>query len=132
MVVYTAFLVIHVAIILLLIAVILLQKSSDDGVNDMSSSPLGRQKFVSGGSSKIFLTRFTAVLAALFMINCLVLSNLSSRSASKSITEEIIKQVSSDEIEVPNIVNMTDLGDNNEDLNNSKEKTVTKNGKKTK
>merc|ERR1712115_108473 len=37
------------------------------------------------------MTKFTAILAAIFIINCLVLANISSRSSKEDIADKISK-----------------------------------------
>lgn len=67
------FLFIHVVIALLLIAIILLQKTGVDSISGLGGSNMS---IISARAANSFLVRTTAVLAAAFMINSLVLANL--------------------------------------------------------
>jgi preprotein translocase subunit SecG len=68
---------IHIIIAVLLIIVILMQRSGSDGVSGLSGS--NNMGVVSAKAASNFLTRSTVVLAALFLINAIILANLSSR-----------------------------------------------------
>jgi len=78
--------VVHMIIGILLIIIILLQSGSD-GLKGLGSS--GTDNVISPTASANFMTKFTAVLAVLFIVNCLVLANLSSRSWRVSIADKI-------------------------------------------
>jgi preprotein translocase subunit SecG len=73
-------LIVHVVVSLLLLVSILLQKTSADSIANLAGSSNG---FVSAQGAANFLTRATIVLAALFMINCLVLGNLFHKKTAK-------------------------------------------------
>lgn len=72
----------------LLVAVILLQKTNVDGIANLASNSQG---IVSSKASANFLTRATTILAIIFMLNSLVLANLSSRKT-KSLNDTITTQ----------------------------------------
>lgn len=82
-------LVVQVVLGILLIAVILMQRSSSDGL-------LGSGGGVGGGivtakSAANFFVKATIVLAICFMINSIILANLSSRNGNKD--AGLIKQI---------------------------------------
>ncbi len=70
-------LVVHIIVAILLIAVILLQKSSTDGLGSLGGG--SNTGFVTARTAARFLTRTTMFLAGLFIINSLVLANLSTK-----------------------------------------------------
>ena len=78
--------IIHIIIGVLLVITVLLQSGSDE-LKGLGSS-MG-DNVISPTASANFMTRFTAILATLFIINCLVLSNISSRSSKDNIAEKI-------------------------------------------
>ena len=78
--------IIHIIIGILLIITVLLQSGSDE-LKGLGSSI--SDNVISPTASANFMTKFTAILAALFIINCLVLSNISSRSSKDNIAEKI-------------------------------------------
>jgi len=89
-----------------LIGVVLLQRSESDGFGLGSGNG---SNFMSGRASANLLTRTTAVLAALFIINSLVLSIVASRQGHESIVDTVNKQ----EQGVPSPVSKTDPALNN-------------------
>tara|TARA_B100001179_G_C18381394_1_gene313499 strand:+ start:63 stop:569 length:507 start_codon:yes stop_codon:yes gene_type:complete len=82
------FLIIHVVIALALCAIVLLQRSDTDGFGLGSGSG---SNFMSGRQSANFMTRATAVLAALFMLNSLWLSMLAADQHDVSLVDRIQK-----------------------------------------
>ncbi|MCC8417835.1 MAG: preprotein translocase subunit SecG [Rickettsia endosymbiont of Bryobia graminum] len=68
---------VHVVIAILLIIVILMQKTGSDGLSGIGGNNMGG--VVAGRTVANFLTKTTVVLAACFIINAIVLANLSSR-----------------------------------------------------
>lgn len=72
---------IHIVIAVLLIIVILLQRTGNDGLSGIGGGG-GNVGVVAGRTVVNFLTRTTVVLATLFVINAIILANLSSRSNS--------------------------------------------------
>ena len=81
--------VIQIIIGIVLVITILLQSGSDELKGLGGSS--GVDNVMSPTTSANFMTKFTAVLAALFMINCLVLANISSKSSKEDIADKISK-----------------------------------------
>jgi len=87
----TILLVIHIFIALALIGIILIQRSNNDGLGLSSGS--SNNSFMSGRSQANLLTRVTAILAAIFMANCLLLAWLASHSAGDgSIINKVIEE----------------------------------------
>lgn len=71
----TVLLVIHLMLALALVAIILVQRTSTDGLGGIGGGS-SNANFLSGRASANLLTRTTAILAALFMLNSLVLGVL--------------------------------------------------------
>lgn len=78
---------IHIIITLCLIGSILLQRTNSDGLQGISSSTMGG--IMSSAASANFMTKLTYILAAVFLINCLILSNIASRKSQESIVDKI-------------------------------------------
>ena len=84
-------LVVHAIVAVLLIAIILLQKSNTDGLKGIGGGDVNGS-VLSHNSSSSILTKITVVLAIIFMVNCLVLGNLSARKSSKSIISQLAQE----------------------------------------
>ncbi len=91
-------LVIQVIVAIALIAFVLLQRSDSDGFGLGSSSGGG---VMSGKGKASFMTRTTAILAAIFMINSLLLAIVTTRGSGDSITSRIAEKAESKELEAP-------------------------------
>ncbi len=85
----TVLLVVHVLICVALIVVVLIQRSESDGFGLGSGS--GANLF-SGRATANLLTRTTAFLATLFIVNSLVLSILVTRGSESSLMDRIAEQ----------------------------------------
>lgn len=85
----TILLVIHVIIAVALIVVVLVQRSESDGFGLGSGSGMN---VLSGRAGATLLTRATAVLATLFIVNSLALSMIASGSSKSSLVETIMEQ----------------------------------------
>jgi preprotein translocase subunit SecG len=72
---------VHIVIAILLIIVILMQKTGSDGLSGIGGGNW-TMGVVAGRTVVNFLTRTTVVLATLFMINAVILANLSSKKNS--------------------------------------------------
>lgn len=79
----TILLVIHGFIALLLIGVILLQKSEGGGGLGLGGSNSSGNVFSARGAAN-FLTRMTAILAALFFANCLLMGVIAKREVAQT------------------------------------------------
>lgn len=87
----TVLLVIHIMVALALVVVILLQRSSSDGLGGLGGG--GANAFLSGRASANLLTRTTAILATLFIVNSLALAVIASHNSNReSLLEAIEKQ----------------------------------------
>ena len=76
---------VHLIIGLLLLISILLQKTSSDSITNLAGNNSG---LISAQGAANFLTKTTIVLAAAFMINAIVLGNLSTRKSQQTIQIE--------------------------------------------
>ncbi len=92
-------LVVQVLVAAALIGIILIQRSETDGFGLGSG---GGNNFMSGRSSANLLTRATSFLAALFIINSLVLSVLAARGHQSSIVDSVVQEESAAP-SVPNV-----------------------------
>ena len=84
----TVLMVAHLIIAVLLVGIILLQRTSEDSLGGLSGGS-GFSGIMSVRSSATFFSRITMILATLFIVNCLVLANLSLRQSSQSIVSKI-------------------------------------------
>lgn len=87
------FLVIQIILAVAIIGAILLQKNGGDGLGSLGGGGgISGNHIISGRTSANFLTKITGFLMACFMINCLVLGNLTIRQHhdSKSVVEKTI------------------------------------------
>ncbi len=84
----TVLMVVHIILAVLIIGSVLLQKSASDGLEGLSGGS-GHDAIFSGKSTATFLSRFTAIAFTLFIINCIVLANLSLRDSKKNILSKI-------------------------------------------
>lgn len=91
----TILLVVHVMIAVALIVVVLVQRSESDGFGMGSGSNMN---LMSGRASANLLTRSTAILATLFIVNSLALSIIASGSSQSSLVETIREQEANDAI----------------------------------
>ena len=80
---FTVFLVIQIIITLALVGMILVQRSDSDGLSGLSGGGGGgANSFMTGRAAASFMTRTTAILATVFMLNSLWLAKLSTDSRS--------------------------------------------------
>lgn len=82
--------VVHAIVAVLLITIILLQKSNTDGLKGIGGGDVN-SSVLSGSSSSSLLIKITVILAVVFMVNCLVLANISSRKSSQSVISQLAK-----------------------------------------
>lgn len=85
----TVLLVVHVIICVALIGVVLIQRSESDGFGMGSGSGAN---LLSGRATANLLTRTTAFLATLFIVNSLVLSIIVTRGSDSSLLDTIAAQ----------------------------------------
>ncbi|MDI2090239.1 preprotein translocase subunit SecG [Commensalibacter oyaizuii] len=93
----TILLILHLIVTLALIGVVLIQRSEGGGLGIGSSQGMG--SFMTGRGTTNLLTRTTSVLAATFMILCLVMAVLNKGAATK--TNDILSQPQSVEKTAP-------------------------------
>lgn len=84
----TVLMVAHLIISALLVGIILLQRTSEDSLGGLSGGS-GFSGIMSVRSSASFFSKLTVILAVLFMVNCLVLANLSLKESKKSILSTV-------------------------------------------
>jgi preprotein translocase subunit SecG len=72
---------IQIIVSLLLVIVILLQKTGADGISGIGGNNMG---VMTAKVASNFLTKTTVVLIVAFMINAIILANLSNKSARKN------------------------------------------------
>ncbi len=80
------FLIIHVFIAVALIGIVLIQRSDSDGFGLGSGSG---SNFLSGRQTANLMTRATAILATLFILNSLFLSIMAANRANISLVDQI-------------------------------------------
>ena len=99
---FNLFLIIHAILALTLIVIILLQRSDGGALGGIGGGSFSGM--LTGRSSANFLTKLTAVIAALFLGNSLFLAILSGNLKEKSIVNETILEDFSDDINTKPIV----------------------------
>lgn len=82
-------LVVQVLVATALIGIILIQRSDSDGLGLGGGSG---SNFMTGRASANLLTRATAILATLFILNSLTLGVLASRGHQRSIVDMVVEQ----------------------------------------
>jgi preprotein translocase subunit SecG len=93
-----ALLIVQIIVGILLMISILLQKTSSDSIANLAGNTAG---IVSARGAANFLTRTTIVLAAAFMINAIILGNLSTKKTTKVIEIEKSIEQSNKSEELP-------------------------------
>lgn len=87
---FTVFLVIQILVTLALVVLILVQRSDNDGMGSMGGGGGGGNAFMTGRGAANLLTRSTAILATIFMVNSLWLAIMaSSGSQGTSLADEL-------------------------------------------
>ena len=99
---FNLFLIIHAILALTLIVIILLQRSDGGALGGIGGGSFSGM--LTGRSSANFLTKLTAVIAALFLGNSLLLAILSGNLKEKSIVNETTIEDFSDDINSKPIV----------------------------
>lgn len=88
----TVLIAVHIIVTICLIGVVLLQRTNSDGLQGINAQS-GMGGIMSPASSANFMTKLTSILAAVFLINCLILSNLAARSSKGSIADKIATKI---------------------------------------
>lgn len=84
----TALLILHIFVTFALIGIVLIQRSEGGGLGIGSNQGMGA--FMTGRGTTNLLTRTTAVLAATFMVLCLVMAVMNKGASTK--THDILAQ----------------------------------------
>ena len=93
-------LILNVILAILLIGVILLQRSEGGALG----LGISQDNFISSRSASSFLTKTTAILAALFIITSISLTVISKEElSSKSVLEKVEEEKDSSEPEIPKL-----------------------------
>ena len=93
-------LILNIILAILLIGVILLQRSEGGALG----LGISQDNFISSRSAGSFLTKTTAILAALFIITSISLTIISKEeSSSKSVLEKVEEEKDSSEPEIPKL-----------------------------
>lgn len=87
---FTVFLVIQILVTLALVGLILIQRNDSDGLGSMGGGG-GGNAFMTGRGQANLLTRSTAILATIFMLNSLWLAIMATNGSksSRSIADEL-------------------------------------------
>lgn len=86
-------LIVHLVLSFLLIFVILIQKTSADGLSGLSGGGINSGGVFSPQTAASILHKITILLASLFMINALILANLSSFNPHKDIITDTKEEI---------------------------------------
>lgn len=97
---YTVFLVLQILITLALVGLILIQRNDSDGLGSMGGGG-GGNAFMTGRGQANLLTRSTAILAALFMLNSLWLAMMGSSGIERSSLADEIANGDGQTVSVP-------------------------------
>jgi preprotein translocase subunit SecG len=90
---YQVLMLLHVFITLALIVIILIQRSDTDGLGGLGGGGNSMSGFMTGKAAANALTRFTAILATLFIVNSLALGIIVAHNRSQgSIAEQLAKE----------------------------------------
>ena len=90
---YTILLVTHTIVVLFLIMMVLLQRTDSDGLSGLSGG--GGNQFMTGRCAANFMTRTTAILAAVFMATSIALAIMANHMTSSSIIDNVPAENSS-------------------------------------
>lgn len=97
---HTILLMIQFFLAISLIVVILMQRSSSDGLSGLSGgSAKGGDSLFSSRMAGNMLTKTTAIIATLFIINSLMLAKLSGNQISGSVIEKYTEETPSETID---------------------------------
>lgn len=89
-------LILQVVVAILMIILVLVQKSDGDSLSGIGGANSNPNSVMSSKASASMISKITMSLAAIFMINCLVLASISN-SGKKSIQEDLEKIVKEQE-----------------------------------
>lgn len=98
---YLVLLVVHVIVTLAMIVVILIQRPASDGLGGMGGGS-GGGGFMTSRAQANLLTRTTAILATVFIVNSLALSWLTQRDVrARDLSSKIVEEQAAPQAEVP-------------------------------
>ena len=98
---FQVFLVIQVIITAAMIGFILLQRTDSDGMSGLSGGSTNANAFLTGRGTANFMTRTTAILATLFMVNSLWLSILAGKENQHTSIADKITQSNTQKEQAP-------------------------------
>lgn len=90
----------QVIIAVVMIILVLLQKSDGDSLGGISGGSGGLNSAISSKASANILSKTTMILAAIFMLNCLVLASISN-SKSDALKDDLNKIIEAEELQKP-------------------------------
>lgn len=90
----------QVIIAVVMIILVLLQKSDGDSLGGISGGSGGLNAAISSKASANILSKTTMILAAIFMLNCLVLASISN-SKSDALKDDLNKIIEAEELKKP-------------------------------
>jgi preprotein translocase subunit SecG len=85
-------LIVQIIVAILLIISVLLQKSDGDSLSGIGGGSGGMNSIISSKSSANAISKFTMILIAIFMLNCLILAKISNYSKT-NIQEKLEKTI---------------------------------------
>lgn len=88
----TVLLVVQIFIVVALIATILLQQNSSDGLGGLGGGSASGGGLMSSRGTANLLTRTTAILATLFMINSLIMATMVARTNNVSFVDTQLEE----------------------------------------
>ena len=100
----TVLLTIQILLAIAMIGIILIQRTDSDGLSGLGGGG-GGNNVLSGRATANILTRSTAILAALFMLNSLIMATLTTRHLSKpnSLIETLSKEPNEEAPQTPTV-----------------------------
>lgn len=97
---FTVFIVIQILLTLALVGLILVQRNDSDGLGSMGGGG-GGNAFMTGRGAANLMTRSTAIIATLFMLNSLWLAILASNMSDRSSLAEEIESTDAPTVSAP-------------------------------
>lgn len=76
----TILFIVHIIVAFLLLGIIMIQKSGEDSLSGIGGGSGGNMSMLSSKATANILTKGTMILTIVFMLNCLVLASMVSRS----------------------------------------------------
>ncbi|MCH2548082.1 MAG: preprotein translocase subunit SecG [Alphaproteobacteria bacterium] len=98
---FTVFIVVQIILTLSLVGLILIQRNDSDGLGSMGGGGGGGNAFMTGRGAANLMTRTTAIIATLFMLNSLGLAIMAANMNSRPSLAEKIEDSNAETISVP-------------------------------